>query len=359
MEKRKLWRTGKGTYVVSLPIKWSEELIKKYGDEVSLSFQEERAIILPAGETAKEGKITAAESDDILKLESEIIASFISDVERLYVEIAEDKKSAFLEKILYLKNKLEGMSILNISPTQLLITFSEMGKSVVELLDTMYSYFLEFYNRNQFIMSEVPTKSEETLKKYFDFLLSVENEIDTTTFHIKRLVNKGLIFPEYLPQIRVNDVRDILQFYSIATNLERLCDLEVELFNEIRKLNAKNIIEKEKVKLLSSPKGYDVRTYHADACRMVNLAYEGFKDQEKALQVLRTRNLISEIEGTEIEYRGDMIPAEKRKIVLDLAKNHPKFSRELVLIEQKIWGITGISTNVAENIMNLYRPQMT
>lgn len=351
-ENRKIWKTGRGTYVISLPSEWAEKFINKYGDQVKVSFFEEKAIISPLKFTEKNARVKITPPNILEKLESTIISYYTTGSGQIIVDLEDGNLSA-IDKILTIKDKLEGTSILRMSPKEFVISFSESIKNFKDLLDVSFSYYGELFEENTHVIKNFPIDETAELESIQQKMKRVEDETDTITFVIKRLLSKSLVSPEYKETIGLLDLRNALHFNTIASGIERLCDLEVELFNEVKKLNAKCLKNKVKIKLADPSKDNDIYRYHQAAYTLNSLAYKGFEDPESAYKVLRTKKNTAIIDDEEIEYRGEIIKPRERKALLEFAANYPQYARELTIIEQKIWGMTGVATNIAEAIMNL------
>lgn len=348
IEKRKLWKTGKGTYITSFPVEWVVPLIEKYGDEVILSYENERILISPSKKVGGiSGKIELKNSDPYLKLESEIIAAYLGNYDSLFIEIPEEK-SYFSWKILELIHKLEGASIERISSNQFYITFLTPPTPIIKLLNSNFSQYKELAKQNNEVMDTFPSSDEE-LEEKRRIITALECEVDKRTFHIKRLLNKALFYPGYISQIEMGNVKDLLQHNLLASSLERLCDLEKELFDQETELSLQHRTTKNGIKLSNPSNAYDFQRYHQDVHDMVNFAYENRHNPNELYKLMELKYNIRSGK----EYRFNNFSRERREFLIELIKKHPTYLMILTLMEQKIWGMVGIATNIAETWLNL------
>jgi phosphate uptake regulator len=350
IEKRKLWKTGKGTYITSFPVEWIVQLIEKYGDEIILSYENERIVILPSKKVENiSGKIELKNSDLMshFKIESEIIAAYLGNYDSLSVKLPEEK-SYFSGKIFELMHKLEGASAERISSGEFLIKFLTPPTSITKLSNSNFSQYIELAKQNDELMSALPLSIEE-LEDKREIFTALECEVDKRTFHIKRLLNRALLYPWYLPAIELKDVRDLLQHSLLASSLERVCDLEEELFNEETKLSSKLHKMKNEIKLSEGSLKYDFHRYHRDVSNIVKFAYENKDSPNNLYKLMELKRNIDD----DKDYGFDDFSRERREFLLEYIEKHPKYSTNLTRIEQKIWGTVGIATNIAETWTNL------
>jgi hypothetical protein len=183
-------------------------------------------------------------------------------------------------------------------------------------------------------MVSLPLDRKELSEK-LDHLRSIETDTDRTSFYSKRLLTYSLLNPETSKRVGIDDFRDILEYHVIISNFERLSDLELELFETLVKLNDQVASTKTTLKLSAPSPGYGLKEYYEDAHKLVEKAYLGLKNEQNALEVLRSKNVVDK--ETNIEYRPGFISLENRKKLLDFIRGKP-FSEWLILMEQRIWG---------------------
>jgi len=354
-EKRKIWKTGKGTYVVSLPLQWAQMVNNKYNGEVYVSQLKDRVYVFPAAElTGLTGDLTVT-CDDETKLESQIIAAYLANYSGLYIRFQENV-GRLEEKLRDVSSKLYGTNLARISAREFFLSMSVAENPIDRVLDRIHSLSDEIYKESLDYMISLPLDRKELSVK-LDHIRSIEVDTDRTSFYSKRLLTYSLANPEASKRVGIEDVRDILEYHVIISNFERLSDLELELFETLVKLNDQVASTKTTLRLSIPSPGYGFKEYYEDAHRLVDKAYLGIKDEQSALEVLRSKNVVDE--ETKIEYRPGFISLENRKKLLDFIRGK-SFLEWLILMEQRIWGMTGIGTNIAEAGRNIkYKPQPT
>lgn len=350
MEKRKLWKTGKGTYITSFPVEWVVQLIEKYGDEIILSYEDERIVILPSKKVENvSGKIELKNSDLMphFKIESEIISAYLGNYDSLSVKIPEEK-SYLSGKMFELMHKLEGASAERVSSNEFLIKFLTPPTSIPKLLNSNFSQYTELVKQNDKLMNAFPPSTEE-LEGKMEIFTALECEVDKRTFHIKRLLSRALLYPWYIREIELENLKEVLQYSLLASSLERLCDLEEELFNEgIKPLSASPTVKNE-IKLADTSANYDFQRYHQDTYNIVKNAYENKDKLNELYKILELKHTIQNDKG----YAFGNFSREKREFLRNYIERCGAYSSILTSIEQKIWGMLGIATNIAETWMNL------
>jgi phosphate uptake regulator len=357
-EKRKIWKTGKGTFVVSLPLEWAQMVNEKYKGEVYVSQFKEKVYVFPAAElTGLTGDLTVT-CDDETKLESQIIAAYLANYGGLYIRFQENlgNVSRLEEKLREVSNKLYGTNLARISAREFFLSMSVAENPIDRVLDRIHFLCEEIYKESVDKMVSIPLSRKELSEKLVH-IRNIEMDTDRTSFYSKRLLTYSLLNPESSKRIGIEDVRDVIEYYVIISNFERLSDLELELFEILVKLNDQVASTKTTLKLSLSSPGYGLKEYYEDAHKLLDKAYLGIKDEQSALEVLRSKNAVDK--ETNIEYRPGFISLENKKKLLDFIKSKP-FSEWLILMEQRIWGMTGIGTNIAEAGRNIkYKPPPT
>lgn len=342
MEKRKIYKTGKKTYVVSMPQEWALKIIKPYGPEVFLSWYHDKILIVPV----KERQLLRAEIDvnpnDLEGLEASVISAYLSGCEELHIKMTADETEC-IERLSKLRKKLYG-AFMTRTPDEFVFEFSASLKPIREILDTTYSLFNSMCSRNIELMKERLPLDSEILDQKASSINSMEDAVDQYSYLIKRFLNKALRDPEVLPRISVES-EDIIEYHTIASSIERLTDLQKEIFEGIKELSERCEANGEPLDLSSCPEKCSLEKYLKNATLMVEKAYRGSKDEKK--DVLKTKRFS--------RFRPGFIEREERDEILEFVRKG-KYSDILIPLEGKVWALTGISTNVAEAWMNMYRP---
>jgi hypothetical protein len=220
----------------------------------------------------------------------------------------------------------------------------------------MFMTYEDLYNINYKIMKKIKesTVSRDEIDGQKELIETKERDIDACSFLLKRLLNRLFYCPWLSEDLGIGDFANIIPYTTLNTNLERLGDLQVEIFNALYSLVV-DVGKKASKYIYSKEHAYGYVQYYSSAHEMVKDAYKSRNDVEKLKVIISTKNKRKIIKKNDIKqempYRPGYIEAEKRAIIYDLIKN---FGNEhLVCLEHEIWGMTGNATNIAEAWYNM------
>lgn len=346
MEKRKIYRTGargKPSYALVLPKEWVERI---YPDpslkrEVEVSVFGDKLLVLPSAEiyppAAKLVKEQYQPSD--VWLEAAILHCYLTSIDRVEVvgNIDDKETSARIDK---LRRKLSGFQIEERTSSKLALSFSTPLRPMRDILERSYGLLTGLHLENKSLLNKFPDIGR-ILDDSMRTVQSNEDDADQNAMLGKRLLIRALQDPEVSQKLGIGEAHEILDYHTIVTSLERLSDLETELFRlsaDLFKRVDKSAAAREGLRFSEKPSEYHFTQYFDDLFRMVKDSHDSRDDPQLALKLLSTRAL---------EYRPEYVAEEQRKKIISYSSTH-KFSEYLVPLEGKIWAMSGIATNIAE-----------
>jgi len=360
MEERKIWQTGKGSYVTALPPEWAKPLLESKNRKIFVSkavCNSIHVLFLTPKESYKTRKLMLEiKKDDPDMLLYEIVTAYLKDYDEVYVKFPKgEPKPKCVRALSSVQSKLFGVTVRS-HGNDFKVTMSTKPESIDDLLDDMFMLYEDLYNINYEIMNEIKesTISKEKLDGQGELIETKESDIDACSFLIKRLLNRLLYTPWLSTEIGVKDFADIIPYTTLNVNLERLGDLQVEIFNALCAL-IKSVGENAPNYIHSKSNSYGYLEYYSSAHRMVKDSYRSRNDVERLKEIISTKNKRKTLKKDDVKqempYRPGYIEAEERMIIYDLIKN---FGNEhLVCLEHEIWGMTGNATNIAEAWYNM------
>ncbi len=168
-------------------------------------------------------------------------------------------------------------------------------------------------------------------------------------------MNRLLYTPWLSTELGVENTAQIIPYTTLNSNLERVGDLQTEIFSALHNL-VKEVDGDASDYIYSKKDTYGYLQYYRKAHKMVEDAYRSRDDLEKLRQIINTkgkRKMVNEKTGVMqyMPYRPGYIEAEERSIIYSLIKNFS--NTHLVCLEHEIYGMTGNATNIAEAWYNM------
>ncbi len=219
MEYRKIFLSGKASYIISLPKRWIKRMQLKPGDLVIVEEENSKLIIYPKEigiRYDKEVSISVKDYDmeNILR---EVIAYYLSGVNKIKVDFSElDRKNDVKDFLRKIPQRLIGVEILEEYENYILfeIVLDDNRLKINEILRKMATIIKSMLQELKESLSE---SNNETVRD----ILSKENTVDKLYFllvrKIKTLLNQG-------GKDEVEDLRDLLGYRIVAKSLERISD---------------------------------------------------------------------------------------------------------------------------------------
>jgi len=339
-DKRTIWLIGKskerkGTYVVSLPANWAEAAGGE-GTEVILRDHLGSLLITPpiARSEPKKTELAVKEQESSL-LRHLLISAYLNNF-RIVTLLFEKPRQDVEGMLIDLRTKLSGFSFEYTTKSTCEVTMSTLIQPVPEILQKMLGQTQMINEINQNTFSNL--KSAEALSKRVD---DIEINIDQNSFLLKRLLYIAAEQQDMIERLGIGEISKIVHWATLNSSLERVGDLQHDIHEELKRLG------ESKVPLSTTT--YDFITYHKKAQEMVDDAY--FGDLKKITAILDTKTHAK----ADPKYRGDYIPKAKAESIQSHVMKFPV----LMCLDVRIWGLTGLATNIAEARLNMIGPQPT
>jgi len=340
MEERKIWKTGKGSFVTTLPSEWAKNV--KTG-RIQVSKLKHGLFIMPKQAKEPIEATLKFDEEDSDMLRYEIITAYLNNYDELNVSFSKPKAKC-IRSLESLPNKLLGLSVSFTSSNDFLVSMSTQYRPIPEILKQMLSQCQAIHETNQETLSTFKISDDEVER-----VKAIENDMDRLSFLAKRLFFAVLTQPDLASVVRISDIVEIPHWESLNSNLERIGDLQYEICLELQRLLDK-FGKGISSKIHSTEANYGFRDYHKAAYAMVQCAYSNKRDD--LAKIIRTKRDYHEEAG--VKSREPFITIEQAKTIKKLINSTP----DLTCLDFRIWGLTGGATNIAEAWLNMNGPSV-
>jgi hypothetical protein len=337
--RSKIWKSGKN-YVTSLPTELAEKILEKFDGYIEKIQIGDKIILTPPYDRfVKEGFKSCSSPDDTVKLRMEIVSAYIAGYDEVYLEDLEESReienkiSKSLDEISYLIAKKE------FTPTGLFkIEFYEYTSSITSLQKEVENVFDSMTKKTSEIFSN--NLSIEEFKRHSEQIKRLEQRLDEVTIYLKRNLNKALKYVDEFEKLNLKKDSDIMHLIGIYTYYERLGDLHKEILERYEEAQSYEFDVKP------------FRDYYTLVSRMILETFEGFKNYENTLKIIRGRR---EHEKWSSYENGKLIEAKTKMKEYILSLDEPALIRHLTIMEGKLRAIPDLCSNICELIYNMRR----
>lgn len=337
--ERRIWKTGKGSYVTSLPKEWANNL--KNG-RITISEYKDGLFLMPLEARKRKKAKLKFDRNDPNMLKYEIISAYLNNYREIQIEFQKPFKQCIVT-LESLPKKLLGVSVSFVSSNSFLVSMSTMLKPIPEILEQMLLQGRAIQETNQKTMLTF-NLSEDQVER----VKAIENDIDRNSFLVKRLFSVAATQPSMAREVGIDDLSQVVHWETLNSNLERIGDIQLAICQELDGL-LKNLGKNEIKNIMHLDElNYGFRSYHNAAQEMVNDAYSN--DLEKITEVINTKR--QNFGNERIRYRGKYITKEEGRAIRKLVTDNP----DLTCLDVRIWGLTGSATNIAEAWLNMRGP---
>lgn len=356
-EHSKVWIVGRGTYVVNVPIDWGRSVLKTGDSEVYVSVSGHRLIITPllrGAPRVASYSMDEEETDLAKKLEAIVISAYLNNYDGIQITLPRDKVEA-RKGMEFTQNRFYGSSHMYNPPSEpsksethmeYVITFNPVFPveyNLQLLLRRGFDIYDRIYNIVQNEIKEY-RKGQTDVEYIKQRIREQETESDKTLFYTKRVMNLAICNPSVLKESGVDKLGDVLHYHTIATALERLSDLESDIFDTLTKLDHKNsgqfLYDKKRL--------YDIFRYHELAHDIVKKSFEG--DEKYCFDIIESYGRFKKDKQKfgELGYLDNFMSVEQYKSTFVFSHEHKDYAMLLRLVDQ-IEGIIGAGSNIAES----------
>jgi len=359
---RKYWKGKNSTsYTTSLPKEWVEKYAKNDNEDILLSQIEETLLITPNKNQEEKPKTLELKinSKNANEIYYSVISAYLQDYSSVCLK-QEENNPTLKEKLNAIDEKLPGAEF-GKDGDDYRVTFERKIENIPKKVDEIYNHYVELYSQNKKMFSG--TIKESDIKTEYGIVTKKESLVDNKVYALKRLFTH--VFETFLhnPAILIDTglLRDeegidytaaykIAGYRSVANTLERITDIQKDIFELLMKLSDAKITLPESGK-------YGFPQYYDHAHDMIKDAYTSKKVAEypsgskEGFEYLLKVLAAEDNEKNEIRYREGYMSFEEREKILNLVKGRK--SPDIGALEGLIWGSTGLATNIAETWINM------
>nr|MDO8100540.1 phosphate uptake regulator PhoU [Candidatus Njordarchaeota archaeon] len=249
METRRIISLGRGSLVVSLPKYWLKLNGLKKGDEVSLTLQQNRSLVIMPGtgmrESSKEVVIEIKPNETSASIIRRIIACYLNGYSGLRI-ISNDMINVTQQKAI---REAAGMLFMNIMEA------TTKGVHIQILMDDSKAHVNAGIQRMHAI-SEAMLRDTMTALKNFDVSLarvvfSLDNDVDHLSFLEIRLLRSAATNPGLANELGLTLI-DCLDYQTLVHRIEQTADQAANIVRNIIVLEGeKQGIPKELLELMA------------------------------------------------------------------------------------------------------------
>ncbi|MCS7130362.1 MAG: AbrB/MazE/SpoVT family DNA-binding domain-containing protein [Archaeoglobaceae archaeon] len=265
MEPRKIFKSGKGSYILTLPKDWVQKNGLKDGDHIYLEISDDRITIFPR-EAGKKEKFLDLESLSFDRVLRRIIAHYLANYDVLRVKVnTEEQRRA----IAFASDMLIGMEIMEDTGDEMEL-MAHLDPSKINLEE-----MIERISRVCLSMLEdfIKLSSQKFDKKIASSIAFRESEVDRLYLLILRLSGDARFFRSFVRHVE-----------RIADHIENMTEAILKLEKSYRELSAiSEVYEIAKSSMIAFMK-YDIEIAEEVLDKIANLKKDFLKLQEELLK---------------------------------------------------------------------------
>ncbi len=273
MEKRKLIKSGEGSFVISLPIEFVRRNQLKKGNEIFVLDKGHEVVVSPEGKDVAENKTATIDCRDksVDEIKKNIISYYLFGVSMLTLkEINPSERESTIRFI----SLLPGLSIVSEEHDKI---------EVKDILDAEKVNITEYLKRTDIMIRSMFMLLLESIEKKEKADLVIKGRIQGNCFFIIKMINKILKNTSLSAKIEI-ELESILSLSRIVIELENISDHLYKLGEQINaKIKLGNIDEIVKM-LMKSYETAITSFYKKDA----KSAEEIFLAKNKSKKIIST-----------------------------------------------------------------------
>ena len=242
MEYRKIFLSGKSSYIISLPKKWIKRMNLKPGDIVMVKEEDSKLVIYPKEYEEKRIKEVVINAvNDFEELLRYIIAYYLAGADRIKIVMENLNTKNIRESLRNIPNKLIGIEILEEHEKYILfeIVLDDKRLKIEDIIKRMA-------NTIRTMLIELMQLVEDGNNEIIFSITEKENVVDKLYFLIVRKIKKLIISND-----EVEDLRDLLGYRIVAKSFERISDHIENISKSILNIKQLNYIKKDIIKILN------------------------------------------------------------------------------------------------------------
>ncbi|MDI9646102.1 MAG: PhoU domain-containing protein [Archaeoglobales archaeon] len=203
MEPRKIFKSGKGSYILTLPKEWVQKNGLKDGDYLYLDISNDKIIILPQ-ETGKKVAFLDLREFSFDRVLRRIVAHYLADYDTIRVKVSTEEQRRAL---VYASDILVGMEIMEDTgeEVELMVHLDPSKINMGEMLERISKVCLSM------LADFIKLSSEKFDKKMATSIVFREKEVDRLYLLILRLAGDSRFLRTYAKSIeRIADHLELM-----------------------------------------------------------------------------------------------------------------------------------------------------
>jgi len=332
-EVRRIQVTGRGSYIVSLPKKWVEDIGLGRGGQVVVTRENGILAITPMTMMKKEKRneisFTIPSKGDIESVVRRVISLYLVGYSIIRLRSTEGRLPSSVRDVIRdtVRKKLVGTEIVTESPEELtlqvLLSYPEL--SVEDALRRMV-----------IIASSMQKDSMQALKEgnvaLADEVVKMDDEVDRFSFYVVRQIKTAVQDARIMKEVCLYSPRECLGYRLVVKSVERAADHAVKIAENVRSVQVRidpNLLDK-----ISEMNSFSNSIF------------------EEAIKSLFKRSYDS---ADEVLKRAKKIEAYENEIVPVISKQKIKGEEmsSLRLILESLRRICEYGSDIAEVVLNL------
>ncbi|MFH0897519.1 MAG: phosphate uptake regulator PhoU [Candidatus Bathyarchaeota archaeon] len=354
---RRVQNTGRGSYIISLPKEWVQNMELKRGSEVSFKMQDDLALVLTPEKMIDEKRenepklkeywILVEQGDDPQSLYRKITALYVVSADLIHIHFKDGNSSKYKAMINNLaKNMLLGLEIIDETPDevtlQILVNQSELP--VEKAIRRMAALTL---SANKDAISLLQDKSDNLIQSVTD----TYQDVNRLNMYVVRQLKFGLE-KNLFRELGFRSPKEFLGYRIVVNDLKSIASNALNIVNNVVALG--KLVEKQAL-YLKEPADKEI---YSQILNFNSLAHQLFEEALKAMfkrSYEQADAIISKLESY-VTLENDLITimVSKRldpnlslvfRLALDSARRVAEYSRDVaeVTLNRTIEEISSVS----------------
>lgn len=331
--------------MLSVPSDWAKNIMSKTKGDVLMRTYGNLLLISPFSEQEKHDWVAIDAADPQIAV-CNLTSYYLIGKNKVYLTTRPGDTSleSELEK---LKNQVYGMDFVRKSDKEIEVSFNPPDELVRTLVDREFSLYEQMQKEVMHQLDVFPQleKNTSTIEKKID---DYERSVDRTSYQTRRALITALYDPDILVKLDLEHPADILGYYRIEENIERLADLQRQIFKEI--ISLKKIHEKKKFDFDFNP----IKRFYMTAHQLATKSFTEYGSQEAVSFVIRSKTGSArgdhiKTAHTEHNELVDKIEKESEKLISEYGPKCSSILKSLWHLESRINGMVGNASNISES----------
>ena len=347
MINRRIYTSGK-SQVLSVPPEWAKKIMSDTKGEILMRTYGNLLLISPFREREKHDEITIDASNAQIAL-CNLTSYYLIGKNKVHL-VTKPGDMSLDNELEELKTQMYGMDFVRHSDKEIIVSFNPPDEPVRTLVDREFNLYSQMQKEAMHQLEVFPQleKNLSTTEKKMD---DYERSVDRTSYQTRRALITALYDPEVLLKLDLEHPADILGYYRIEENIERLADLQHQIFKEI--ISLKKIYDKKKFDFDLNP----IKRFYMTAHDLSMKSFTEYGSQEAVSFVIRSKTGPARGDHIKTAYTEhtelvDRIIKESEKLVPESSSKDTMYAnilKSLWHLESRINGMVGNASNISES----------